>query len=120
MHQEDKAFLDKMFKIIADNISDPSLDTEFVASGMGMSIRNLYHRLEGLIVSTPRNIILDYRLSYSEQLLTRTKLTIEEIIYRSGFANRGTYFRNFSAKYGMTPRVYRIERSKETVAAMIS
>ena len=46
----------------------------------------------------------------AEQLLTSTKLSIDEIIYKAGFVNRGTFFKCFAAKYGCTPKVYRKEK----------
>ena len=107
LHREDKEFIDKMMKIISENISDTNVTTAFIAEKLGVSVRTLYNKLEGLISTTPNNIIKEFRLSYAEQLLTTTKLTIDEIIFKSGFANRGTFFKNFSAKYGCTPKSYR-------------
>ena len=96
-----------MLKIISENISDSTVTTAFIAEEMGVSVRTLYNRLEGLINVTPNNIIKEFRLAYAEQLLSTTKLTIDEIIFKSGYANRGTFFKNFSAKYGCTPKAYR-------------
>ncbi len=107
LHREDKEFIDKMMKIISENISDTNVTTAFIAEKLGVSVRTLYNKLEGLISTTPNNIIKEFRLSYAEQLLSTTKLTIDEIIFKSGFANRGTFFKNFSAKYGCTPKSYR-------------
>lgn len=111
LHSEDKQFLEKMFGIINENITDSSLTTATIAREMGMSIRNLYHRLENIINVTPSSIIREYRLKYAEQLLTKTRLSVDEIIYKSGFSNRGTFFKNFSAKFGSTPKAYREKNS---------
>ena len=113
LHSEDKQFLEKMFKIIQENRSDSSMTTGTIARQMGISLRNLYHRLDGLVNVTPSNIIREYRLAYAEHLLTKTKLSVDEIIYKSGFTNRGTFFKNFSAKYGCTPRSYRSRKIGE-------
>ena len=110
LHQDDKEFIDKMLKIINDNISNTEISTKFLADEMGVSIRNLYRRLEGILNQTPTNIIKEYRLAKAEQLLTSTKLSIDEIIYKAGFVNRGTFFKCFAAKYGCTPKVYRKEK----------
>jgi transcriptional regulator GlxA family with amidase domain len=77
---------------------------------MGVSVRNLYRRIENSLQQTPSNIIKEFRLTTAEKLLTTTKLSIDEIIYKAGFANRGTFFRCFSAKYGVTPKVYRTQK----------
>ena len=110
LHQDDKEFIDRMLKIINDNISNTEISTKFIADEMGVSIRNLYRRLEGILNQTPTTIIKEYRLAKAEQLLTTTKLSIDEIIYKAGFVNRGTFFKCFSAKYGCTPKVYRKEK----------
>ena len=110
LHQDDKEFIDKMLKIINDNISNTEISTKFIADEMGVSIRNLYRRLEGILNQTPTTIIKEYRLAKAEQLLTSTKLSIDEIIYKAGFVNRGTFFKCFAAKYGCTPKVYRKEK----------
>ncbi|WP_295939300.1 two-component regulator propeller domain-containing protein [uncultured Alistipes sp.] len=110
LHQDDKEFIDKMLKIINDNISNTEISTKFIADELGVSIRNLYRRLEGILNQTPTNIIKEYRLAKAEQLLTTTKLSIDEIIYKAGFVNRGTFFKCFAAKYGCTPKVYRKEK----------
>ena len=77
---------------------------------MGVSVRNLYRRLEGILNQTPTHIIKEYRLMKAEQLLTTTKLSIDEIIYKAGFVNRGTFFKCFAAKYGCTPKAYRKQK----------
>lgn len=113
LHSEDKQFLERMFKIIQENLADSSMTTATIARQMGISLRNLYHRLEGIVNVTPSSIIREYRLAYAEHLLTKTKLSVDEIIYKSGFTNRGTFFKNFSAKYGCTPKNYRSRKIEE-------
>lgn len=110
LHSEDKMFLEKMFKVIQDNISDSGMTTGTIARKMGISLRNLYHRLDGIVTVTPSNIIREYRLTYAEHLLTKTKLSVDEIIYKAGFTNRGTFFKNFQAKYDCTPKSYRKQK----------
>lgn len=110
LHKEDIEFIDKMVSIISENISNNDISTAFIAREMGVSVRNLYRRIENSLQQTPSNIIKEFRLTTAEKLLTTTKLSIDEIIYKAGFANRGTFFRCFSAKYGVTPKVYRTQK----------
>lgn len=113
LHSEDKKFLEMLFKIIQDNISDSGITTGTIAQKMGISLRNLYRRLGGIVTITPSSIIREYRLTYAEHLLTKTKLSVDEIIYKAGFANRGTFFKNFSTKYGCTPKSYRKRKMED-------
>lgn len=110
LHKDDIEFIDRMVNIISENISNSDISTAFIAREMGVSVRNLYRRIENSLEQTPSNIIKEFRLSTAEQLLTTTKLSIDEIIYKAGFVNRGTFFRCFSAKYGVTPKAYRTQK----------
>lgn len=120
LHKEDKAFLEQMIKIIHDNITNPLLSTQFVADQLKLSVRNLYRRLEGITEETPTVIIKKVRLNIARQLLVKSNLSIEEIIYKAGFNNRGTFFKLFSANFGCTPRQYRESKmsdAKESLSA---
>lgn len=115
LHREDRAFLDKMLDIIHRNLLDTSLSTQFIARELGMSICNFYRKLGAVTDQTPAGIIKEYRLCLAEQLLLTTKLSIDEIIYKSGFANRSTFFRGFIARFGCTPKIYRERKIEEAM-----
>lgn len=106
IHLEDKKFLDRIYTIIADNISNNDLSPDFIASEMSMSIRNLYRKFGSLSSEKLAVAIKDYRLSYAASLLASSKYTVDEIIYKAGFVNRGTFFKVFREKYGTTPKQY--------------
>lgn len=110
LHKDDKEFLDKMLRIINDNLSNSDISTKFIADELGVSVRNLYRRLEGILNQTPTSLIKEYRLATAEQMLITTKLSIDEIIYKAGFVNRGTFFKCFALKYGCTPKIYRKQK----------
>lgn len=113
LHKEDKVFMETMLKVIHDNISNPELSTQFVADSLKLSVRNLYRRIEGVTEETPTVIIKKVRLNIARQLLLKTNLSIEEIIYKAGFNNRGTFFKLFSANFGCTPRQFRQQQLSE-------
>lgn len=106
IHLEDKKFLDRIYTIIADNISNNDLSPDFIASEMSMSIRNLYRKFGSLSSEKLAVAIKDHRLSYAASLLASSKYTVDEIIYKAGFVNRGTFFKVFREKYGTTPKQY--------------
>ena len=112
LHREEKEFLDRLYRIIRSNLQNPDMTTRFIADEMHLSVRNLYAKLDGIVNITPSNIIREYRLAYSAQLLSKTKMTVDEIIFRSGFSNRGTFFKNFTARYNCTPKAYRRENTE--------
>lgn len=110
LHIEDKRFLDRIHELIAENVSDTNLSPEFIAESMSMSLRNLYRKFGSISSDKLASIIKDYRLNYAASLLATSKYTVDEIIFKAGFVNRGTFFKLFRQKYDMTPKQYMMLR----------
>lgn len=113
VHKDDKIFFDKMLKIIEENIADPSFSTEKLATELCVSTRHLYRKLATITNQTPGELIKEYRLTLVEKLLVSTKLSIDEIMHKTGYSNRGNFYKVFSGKYDMTPKNYREKRNNE-------
>ncbi len=113
VHLDDKEFFEKMLQIVDENISNPDLSVDVLSKLMGCSTRRLYRKLKGFTEQTPNEIIRDYRLNLAERLLVNTQLSVDEILFKAGFANRGNFFRQFSQKFSMTPKSYRDQKKKE-------
>lgn len=105
--RESKAFVEKIVDFIDSNIDDSELSTEQLADHMQMSVRNLYRRFKDLELASPNDFIKTHRIAFAAKLLVTTSLTVQEIIYRSGFNNRSHFYREFDKQYGMTPKDYR-------------
>ena len=114
IHKEDQEFLDKITETIEKNISNPDLSVELLSSELGYSTRQFYRKLKPITEKSPADIIKEYRLTMAERLLLTRNLTIEEIMDQTGFNNRGTFYKLFTARYGMPPRQYK-EQQKESV-----
>ena len=108
--KEDKALLGKMLQVVNENITSSELSTKFVADKMGLSVRNIYRRLETITDETPATIIKNARLERARQLITTTGHTMEEVCYKAGFGNRGTFYKLFMARYGCTPKQYHVNQ----------
>ncbi|MBQ3613174.1 MAG: helix-turn-helix domain-containing protein [Bacteroidales bacterium] len=119
LHQDDRAFLNKVMDIINDNISNPDLTAVKIASELGMSIRVMYRRLEGITDRKLHHIIRKSRMELAVNLLSSSKLTIDEIMYKVGYDNRSTFYRNFKEAKGMTPKEYR-EKVKDNIIQSLS
>lgn len=114
IHKEDQEFLDKVLETIKKNITNPDLSVELLSSDLGYSTRQFYRKLKPITEKSPADIIKEYRLTMAERLLLTKNLTIEEIMDRTGFNNRGTFYKLFSSRFGMPPRQYR-EQQKDSV-----
>lgn len=112
-HKEDVRFIQDIYDIIDKHITNKDLSAEFIANELHISSRHLYRKLSAISKKSLSEIIKDSRLYISKNLLLNTQLTVDEIIYRSGYTNRSTFFRLFSAKFGCTPKEYRDKHMPE-------
>ncbi|MDC2641017.1 helix-turn-helix domain-containing protein [Bacteroides ovatus] len=46
-------------------------------------------------------------MNFASRLLVTTSLTIEEIMYQSGFMNRSHFYKKFTKRMGVVPKDYR-------------
>lgn len=95
-----------MMNIIKENLTNPELSTQFIASRLGLGVRNLYRRMQNITDKKPSTFIKEARLEKARQLLTKSKMSMEEVCYNSGFVNRGTFYKLFVAKFNCTPKQY--------------
>ena len=114
IHKEDQEFLDKVIETIEKKITNPDLSVELLSSDLGYSTRQFYRKLKPITDKSPADIIKEYRLTMAERLLLTKNYTIEEIMDKTGFNNRGTFYKLFSQRFGMPPRQYR-EQQKDSV-----
>jgi YesN/AraC family two-component response regulator len=113
IHKEDKAFFEKVLRVIDKNTSDPAFTSEKLASDLGISSRHLYRKVKLISGQSTSDLIKEYRLKLVENLLISTNLTIEEIMHKTGFTHRASFYRSFAQKHGVTPKEYRQLKKKE-------
>ncbi len=104
---EDKLLVEKAAEIINAHIDDSGFGVEELAQAMQTSSRSLYRKFKEIDFPTPKDFIKDQRLSYATKLLTTTTLSIQEIMYQTGFNNRSHFYQEFAKRYEQTPKEYR-------------
>lgn len=123
LHKDDKEFMNNLFKIIDDNLSNPELSAAMIAEKLDMGSRVLYRKLAEITDKSLHQIIKESRMEMATKLLYSSKLTIDEIMYRVGYDNRSTFYRNFKEAKGMAPKEYREgikENTLKTLGATLS
>ena len=109
-HAEHRKFMKKVYVIINKNIHDENLSPDFIANELGLSTRSLYRKIKEASDISLLEIIREGKLAVAENLLQKSKLTIDEIVFKSGFSNRASFYRAFTGKYGCSPTEF-IKRS---------
>ena len=114
IHNDDRMLMKKIMKIIDERLADPGLSAPAIAEKLGISTRVLYRKLSGITDKSLKQIITDIRIKSAVSLLSSSKLSIEEIMYRVGYDNAPSFYRNFkSHNGGLTPKEYRDKVMKE-------
>ena len=93
--------------IIDGNISNAMLCPSFLAEKLNISLRSLYRKLEEAGSCNPAELIRKCRFLRAQHLLLTTDLTVEEIVYQSGFCNKSGFFKFFRNRFGCTPKAFR-------------
>ncbi|HEY9039929.1 MAG TPA: helix-turn-helix domain-containing protein [Roseovarius sp.] len=101
------AHLLRIEKFIHENIRNPDLSPDLVASACGISKRYL-HDLFKDVNGTVAQQIRDKRLSAAKTFLReRPGLAIAEVAYRYGFTDQAQFSRLFKTKFKITPTEYK-------------
>lgn len=112
LSEADKAFLDKMDRLIHDNLSNEELSIKFLTDHLAMSRASLYNKVKALTGLGVNDYINRIRIERSVQLLTTTDLSINEISYEVGFSYPRYFSTSFKQVKGMTPTQFK-ELSKK-------
>ena len=88
---------------------NPDLGREYLAARLATNRTTLSRAVKNISGKTLVEFINHYRLRHAVELLEKQpELSIQEIEESSGFASRTTFYRQFSAHYGMSPSEYRL------------
>ena len=113
LSEADQAFLDKMDKLIHDNLSSDELSAKFLTDHMAMSRASLYNKVKALTGMGVNDYINRIRIERSVHLLTTTNLSINEISYEVGFSYPRYFSTSFKQVKGMTPTRFKEENRKK-------
>jgi signal transduction histidine kinase/ligand-binding sensor domain-containing protein/CheY-like chemotaxis protein len=110
--ESDKNFLDKMTKIIKDNIDKPDLDVTFLTSQAGLSRTMLHLKLKKIADCSATEFINTVRLKEAVRLMAELNCNVSEAAYRTGFSSPTYFTRRFKQYFGQSPRDF-IQRDNQ-------
>jgi Signal transduction histidine kinase len=106
LRPHDQVLLEKIMKIINDNIANPELNVETLAVGTGMSRVHMHRKLKELTNQSARDLIRTIRLQQAGEILKSQKQSISDVAYALGFSNLSHFSNSFREFYGMSPKEY--------------
>ena len=113
LQSPDERLLQKILKVINDNLGNSDLTTDFIAQEVGLSRVHLYRKLKELTNQSARSYIRNIRLTKAAELLAQKKMSVAEVAYLTGFSNANNFSTVFHELYGVSPKEYMERSNKE-------
>nr|WP_319510031.1 two-component regulator propeller domain-containing protein [uncultured Draconibacterium sp.] len=104
--ESDKEFIEKISKLIRENIDRPNLDVSYLVNEMGISRSLLHVKLKKLTDCSATEFIRSIRLREAVKLIASGTCNISEAAYKTGFSSPAYFSRRFKEYFGVTPKAY--------------
>ena len=99
----DEVLMNKIMKVINENLSEPTLNVEMLANSVGLSRVHLHRKLKELTNLSSRDFIRNIRMQQAAKLLKEKKLTISEVAYAVGYNNLSHFSNNIQRIFWIIP-----------------
>ncbi len=102
----DEVFLERLNKVINENLTNTDLDVEQLSEFMNISRPTLYRKIKALSDLTPNELINLARLKKATEMLIEGHFKIVTIAGMVGYTSPNHFGRNFSKQFGISPSQY--------------
>lgn len=99
----DKGFMDKLYRLIDEHLSNPNLSVEELGEQIGLSRVQLYRKAKALCGYSPNELLRIARLKRASSLLASTDKTVAEITYEVGFSSPSYFTKCYKEYFGESP-----------------
>lgn len=104
---KDKAFIDKLTKVIGDNISNENFTIDDFSDAMNIGRTVLFRKVKGLTGYAPKEYVRVVRLKKAAELLKETDMNISQVAYAVGIYDPFYFSKCFKQQFGVAPSAYR-------------
>lgn len=102
----ESSFIQKVHKIILENISDENFGVQELVNLIGLSNSQILRRVKAATGKSVNQLIREIRLQEALKLLKKEHQTISEIAYEVGFSSPSYFNKCFHDFYGCSPGQY--------------
>lgn len=99
----DKEFLEKVLNHIHENIDDPDLNVETMASQLNLSRSQFYRKIKALTGQSANEFLRNIRLNRAKVLLENGSRSIGEVCFSVGFSSPSYFTKCFKGQFGVLP-----------------
>ncbi|MDE5659021.1 MAG: response regulator, partial [Muribaculaceae bacterium] len=104
MTKADEEFMNKVIKIITDNIADENFSVESMADVFCMSRSSLLRKIKTLFNLSPIELIRLIRLKKAAELIQEGKYRIGDVCFMVGINSSSYFSKLFFRQFGVTPK----------------
>ncbi|MDR1880846.1 MAG: response regulator [Tannerellaceae bacterium] len=105
-NERDNKFLKDFIHIIEENMSDPDMDVNFIASELSMSRSKLYNKIKSMTGKSIMDFIMNQRLRKAARLIIEDEMSIREIMSEVGIESQAYFTNAFKKEFGESPTVF--------------
>ncbi len=109
---QDEIFMQKLLKLMHENVDNFELNIDFLSSELGMSRTVFFNKLKSLTGLSPVEFVREVRFERAAEYIKTSQLSVSEISYKVGIEDPRYFSRCFKQKFGLTPSEYRQKESK--------
>ena len=103
-NRNDDAFLEKLYNLMTENLSNEDLDIDEFARNLFMNRTHFYQKVKSLTNNTPFELLKLFRLRKAAELLAQDKkISVSEVCVMTGFKSRTHFSKLFKEKYHVSP-----------------
>ena len=106
LKNRDMIFLDKLVKIVEQNLTNETFAVEDLQNEIGMSRMQLHRKLRALTNQSTSDFIRSIKLKRAAQILRQPGVQIAEAAYLSGFNHTSYFSKCFKEQFGILPSEY--------------
>lgn len=108
----DNDFYNRFLEIFQNEMGNPDLSVDLLASKMGLERSQFYRKIKALTNYAPVELMRRLRLQHARTLITGTDKTISEIAYETGFSTPAYFTKCYRDAFGETPSEARNKTTK--------
>ncbi|MCC5927925.1 MAG: response regulator [Cyclobacteriaceae bacterium] len=99
-----KDFIQKLMRVIEENIANKDLNIEFISDALGMSRSLLHEKIKLATGDSPGNLIRNARLNLAIRLLRKNQYNTAELAFKTGFSDPKYFSKCFKKEFGKSPK----------------
>jgi signal transduction histidine kinase/ligand-binding sensor domain-containing protein/DNA-binding response OmpR family regulator len=108
----DKEFIEKVLSFIYDNIGNPDINVEILATQLNLSKSQFYRKIKALTNQTANEFLRNIRLQKAKQIIEKGNTNISEVCYEIGFSSPSYFTKCFKSHFGVLPSEVIIKKNE--------